>query len=212
MLAIIASRNGSLSELESNISQLISGEQEAQSSQDLALSLKPASGAVVVGTLLPAYDGNLETVDLNGLVAAKRAKIDDLESELTSAKSTAMEAQVAFEAETSFLVADLERKNQQLITNLESESTRYRILRLAEAEALASRLVARGERKISAAQALRIRLAAEALSRPGGEFVGPLEAAKRFRLGAIHLDPRNSEFFGDFGSLPSWRAFFAPRQ
>ena len=146
--------------------------------------------------------------------AVKRLKTSTLDK-LAQAQSLAaqlqqesLEAEITYESETAARITDREVTKQAELQKLLSETRRYRLLRAAEGQALAKQLVAQGERALRQAQALKMRLTAEALSRPGGEFVGPLRAIEHFKLGETQLDSSVSDFYYRFGSMPSWRAFF----
>lgn len=147
-------------------------------------------------------------VDLDARLEAARAALAEAEQ---AAADVASETDDAFAtAEREHLATLTERRlaGERRLAALEAEAMVYRRQRAAEAAAEAQEILGEARAAFGAAEAERDRMLADALAGEGGRYYVAIEAARRFRVGAVHLPDPPPEFLQRMGSLDVWRRFF----
>lgn len=148
------------------------------------------------------------TVDLDARLEAARTALAEAEQAAADAASETDDAFAAAEREHLATLTERRLAGERRLATLEAEAMVLRRQRAAEAAAEAQAILGEARAAFGQAEAERDRLLAAALAGEGGRYYVAIEAARRFRIGAVHLPDPPPEFLHRMGSLDAWRRFF----
>lgn len=155
----------------------------------------------------PAPD-DAEPADLDARLEAARAALADAEQAAADAASETDDAFAAAERTHLDALTEARLVGERRLAGLAAEAMLHRRQRAAEADAEAQALLGEARAAFAQAEATRDRLLAEALAGEAGRYYVAIEAARRFRLGAVHLPDPPPDFLQQMGSVGAWRRFF----
>ena len=146
---------------------------------------------------------------------AVQARLDEAkggESEartLTDTDEKAIDRDVKVEVETwNAKIEQAKSEFEIAIADINAMALRYDRETRSSADAICSEATAEGKLAEAKAEALGMRLEAQALSSPAGRTYSAIEAARNFKMGDIQLNSTDPEFLQRFGSMEAWRKFF----
>lgn len=151
------------------------------------------------------------SADLDGRLEAARAALAEAEQ---AAADAASETDGEFAAaERAHLDQTTERRlaGERRLAALDAETRLRERQRAAEADAEAQALLGEARAAFAEAEAERDRLLAQALTGEAGRYYVAIEAARRFRLGAVHLPDPPPDFLLQMGGVEAWRRVFLGR-